>query len=191
MRITDIEKVDEGIPTAIKVVRAEVLARTAGMEIRPGNEDDYKSLVAALRSAATVKDQIKGFFAPMKKRLDEAKKAVLAGEKEQLAPLEEFEVRGKAQVALWVRETAKISPLPSNEFVPPKVEGSQIRHLWSAEVDDLKALLAFVVANPHMLHLVQPNQSALDSLARSMKDSGITIPGVTFVRTDSVAISAL
>lgn len=68
----------------------------------------------------------------------------------------------------------------------PKVSGISYRETWSARVTNLAALVKFVAANPQFTNLLQPNQTALNTQARSLK-AHMQIPGVEAVCTRDVA----
>lgn len=70
----------------------------------------------------------------------------------------------------------------------PKVAGIVHRENWSARVTSLIALVRFIATHPEHVNLIQPNQAALNSLARSMK-ANLRIDGVQPVNTPTVAAS--
>jgi hypothetical protein len=67
-----------------------------------------------------------------------------------------------------------------------EVAGASQRTTWSARVDNLLALVKYVAANPDSINLVQANETALNGLARALKEN-MRVPGVrsipTIVRT--------
>jgi len=66
---------------------------------------------------------------------------------------------------------------------PPTFErasGTSTREQWQAEVTDLLALAKHVAQNPGLLHLIQPNTTALNAMARAQK-SLLHLPGVKAV----------
>lgn len=71
----------------------------------------------------------------------------------------------------------------------PKVAGITHRDAWSAKVTSLVALIKFVAAHPEHQNLLQPNQAALNQLARAMK-ANLKIDGVQAVNTPTVAARA-
>lgn len=103
----------------------------------------------------------------------------LAAESEG-APPEEVEAILEAPVEV-VPMVMPVSPAPVVAPViaaAPRPAGiSAPRENWSAEVDDLHALVTFVAANPGMLNLVQANTVALNQMARAQKQL-LKIPGV-------------
>lgn len=77
-------------------------------------------------------------------------------------------------------------------FVPkatPRVSGIVHRDSWSARVVSPIALIRFVAQHPEHLNLLTPNHTALNALARSMKQH-LQIDGVQAVNTPTVASTA-
>lgn len=70
----------------------------------------------------------------------------------------------------------------------PKVVGVSMRETWSAEVTDLAALVRFIAANPNHVGLLSPNMTAINQMARAMKDK-LNIPGVKAYSSTGVAAS--
>lgn len=66
---------------------------------------------------------------------------------------------------------------PALVRTPPKVEGVSFRDNWSAEVHDLAALVKAAAADPQYLGYLVANQTALNGVARALKDN-LRIPGV-------------
>lgn len=81
------------------------------------------------------------------------------------------------------------APAPMPVFVPkatPTIAGVSYRERWGGEITDLKALVAYVAAHPQYLHLLTPNLTAINQLARSLKGQ-LQIPGLRAVCTKDVA----
>lgn len=68
----------------------------------------------------------------------------------------------------------------------PKVAGISYRETWSANVNDLAKLVAYVAQHPQFANLLTPNMPALNAQARSLKGQ-MQIPGVEAVCTRDVA----
>lgn len=60
------------------------------------------------------------------------------------------------------------------------------RDNYSGEVTDLKALVKYIAKNPSFINLVQVNQTAVNQLAKSMKET-LAIPGIKVVNNKVVA----
>ena len=72
-------------------------------------------------------------------------------------------------------------PTPAGA-APPKVQGLAFTSSWKAEVVDLAALVRAVAAGEQPLTMLQPNQVALNQVARALKGA-LAIPGVKAVET--------
>jgi hypothetical protein len=68
----------------------------------------------------------------------------------------------------------------------PKISGISFRESWSANVEDIVALIQYVAQHPQFVGLLQANQPALNAQARSLKQQ-MQIPGVKAVCTRDVA----
>ncbi len=79
-----------------------------------------------------------------------------------------------------------IPPAPP-ALAKPSVKGLGMTEVWSAEVTDLGALLAFVSANPMYHGLVAPNLSEINKLAKAFKEK-FNIPGCRAQKSTSVSV---
>lgn len=70
----------------------------------------------------------------------------------------------------------------------PKVSGIVHRDNWTARVTSLIALVRFVAEHPEHVNLLTANQTALNALARAMKQN-LAISGVQAINTPTVAAS--
>lgn len=98
-------------------------------------------------------------------------------EDRRLAEATELEAEGRheeAEEAISAPATYTAAPVAPP---PPKVQGVSFREAWSAEVTDLKALVAAVAEGKAQAGLVMANQQALDQLARALKAT-MAVPGV-------------
>jgi hypothetical protein len=84
-----------------------------------------------------------------------------------------------------VAEPVTVAPITVASSTP-KVTGIVHRENWSARVVDLQKLIRWVATHPEHVNLLQPNVTALNSLARSMKQH-LAIDGVVVVKTATVA----
>lgn len=78
---------------------------------------------------------------------------------------------------------AALPPAPQLQIVKPdvaKVEGVSSRKVWHAEVTDFDALVAWVADNDEWTHLLLPNMTALNTLARDRREK-LQIPGLRAV----------
>ena len=122
-----------------------------------------------------------------KRREAEAEARKLA-EEERIARAEQFEKQGRIAEA-HAEIASPIVVAPPEPVAPPVAipKGMVARETWSARVVSLLALVQFVAANPSYINLLEPNQSALNDMARGMKGA-MSIPGVTATSTSSVAV---
>lgn len=67
-----------------------------------------------------------------------------------------------------------------------KSNAAIVRETWTAEVTDLHALVKAAAKDKNLLGLLQVNQSALNGMARALKET-MSIPGVKAVPQKSVA----
>lgn len=101
----------------------------------------------------------------------------------------EAENAGEAAEAQAILDQPIAVPTVRVEPEVAKVEGISQRVLWSAEVNDLVALVGYVAAHPEWISLVEPNATALNALARAQRGE-LRIPGVKAVSTISRAVRA-
>lgn len=106
-----------------------------------------------------------------------------------LAQAQEAADAGDQELADTILEQATTeAPVVVNaEPEVAKVEGVSGRTTWSAEVVDLAQLCRYAADHPEWIGLVQPNQKALDALARAQKD-GLRIPGVRAKKKHGLAV---
>lgn len=71
-------------------------------------------------------------------------------------------------------------PVQAETPAAPKVDGISFRDVYRAEVTNLKALLEAAIKDPQWLGLVKVDQSAIDGMARALKER-LAIPGVRLV----------
>jgi NAD dependent epimerase/dehydratase family enzyme len=120
------------------------------------------------------------------RRLQEEAEARAAAEREQ--EIEDAEAAGAD--AVEVRTIAERALNVAPVIAPPTVQqaaGIGQRDNWKAQVIDLKLLVAFVAKNPQFLNLVEPNQVAINTMARGLK-SAMAIPGIKVWNEPSVSV---
>ncbi len=120
-----------------------------------------------------------------------ALEASAAAEREQLARLaEEQSEAGHEDLSEVSREQAERVTAPTIAATPPPPAGVHTRTTWHAEVVDLPALAKACAESGELIHLIEPNMTALNAMARSLKE-GFATPGVRAVsEQDIVARSA-
>jgi len=101
-------------------------------------------------------------------------------EENKLAEVQDLQDAGFADAAEAVFSApVEVAPV----FVETKAvkeTGISYRDSWSAQVKDILKLCKYVVAHPECATYIQPNQTALNQLARAMKQ-GFNIDGVIAV----------
>lgn len=103
----------------------------------------------------------------------EADRLIAAGNAEQAA-----QVQAEAAIeAANLAATAQVMTAPVAAPAVAKVAGVSMRGVWKAECTDKAALVAFVAANLQFLNLLDVNTSALNQMAKAMKET-MQIAGV-------------
>jgi hypothetical protein len=113
-------------------------------------------------------------------------------EREKLeAQAKKAEEKGKSEKAEALRAQAEVvhaAPV----FTPPapaKVQGTAFKKVWRAEVTDLKALCGAVADGKAPLNLVSINPSAMNALARGVKNT-MPVAGLRFFEDTDMAVRA-
>lgn len=105
------------------------------------------------------------------------------------AEAEAAELAGDTQAAAEILQEAMKPPTPTIhiESQIAKTAGVSHRTIWSADVVSLRALILYVGEHPELTDLLQPNMTALNGMARALKN-GMNIPGVRSVSATSTAV---
>ena len=162
------------------------------------DDSDYAMAGHHLIQWAKIKNQINKTFDPVIESAHKAHKVAIVGRDKHLTEVKDACTMLQDKMSTYLRAMEKLAqdtqedknqdefaPLPSP---PPEIKGVSHRTTWSAEITDVRLLLQHCLANwDQWGKLVQPNQKALNQLARSMKDSLDTIlPGVKAVPKSSI-----
>lgn len=138
------------------------------------------------------KSGIGGYLAEQeRKRLEEQRRLEEEARQREAEALEAEIVQAEAEGASQAEVEAIIErgPVPAPPVVLPPVAkpvaGVSTRELWAAEVTDLAALVKYVAVNPQFIGLLSPNLTAINGMARSLKNV-MKIPGVRVYSTTSV-----
>ena len=102
------------------------------------------------------------------------------------AEVEALRSVGQNDEADFLESQPVTPPVVQVETETPKVEGVSSRELWSGEVTSLIMLIRYVAEFPEFLHLLKPDSSAINSMARGQKER-LMIPGVQAVKKTVVA----
>lgn len=88
------------------------------------------------------------------------------------------EVQAAAAIeAANLTATAQVMTAPVVAPAVAKVSGIATRGVWKAECTDKAAMIAFVAANPQFQNLLDVNTTALNQLAKAMRET-LQVPGV-------------
>lgn len=93
----------------------------------------------------------------------------------------------REQAQQLIEAPIPLMPVVVDTPAAPKVSGLSFREVYKAEVSDLLTLVKAVAAGQQPITLLQANQTALDGMARALKDA-LAIPGVRLVK-DRIAAS--
>lgn len=112
-------------------------------------------------------------------RLDaEARKRA---EDEQLALAAQLEAEGDKETAnAIIAEPVQVAPVAVQKTAPAASRLSAGRSVWSAEVVSLLSLVKAIAEGKQPITLIEPNMTALNGMARSLKGA-LAIPGVKAV----------
>lgn len=121
-----------------------------------------------------------------------------AMEEQTLALALEAEARGDTKAAERILEDPRVAVAPAPApvvFVPPipvppapKAEGLSFKDHYRAEVEDMMKLVRAIAAGQGVatVALIEPNQTALDALARTLKEE-MSVPGVKLIKERKAA----
>ena len=154
----------------------------------------FKPAVDRLASAEqTIKNAVLAYHQVEEERRREAQAkldADAARERERLARVaDEHSEAGHEDMAEVSREIAEMVVALSVAAPTPPPTGVHTRITWHAEVDNLPELAKACAESKELLHLIEPNMTALNSMARTLKE-GFAIPGVKAVSKQDVTARA-
>lgn len=165
---------------AEKIIKGKMLTYTAEQE-RIAAEERRKAEAAVRAEQERLAREAAEREAAAKA---EADALLAAGNAEKAA-----EVQAQAAIeAASMAATAQVMTAPVVEVSVAKVSGISQRSVWKAECTDKAALIAFIAANPQFMNLVEVNTSALNQMAKAMKDT-MQIPGVRAYEDKTLAAS--
>ncbi len=159
----------EYLEQAEKIIKGKMLAYTTEQQ-RIADEERR-------RAEAVIKaeqDRLAREAAELEKAAKaEAEKLLAAGDTEKAAEVEAAAAIESASLSA----TALVMTAPAPQVVPAKAAGISTRSVWKATCENKAALIAFAAANPQFQNLLDVNQTALNQLAKAMRDT-LEIPGV-------------
>lgn len=126
--------------------------------------------------------QVKGYLRKLEeaRQAEERRLAEIArreAEERKLAEALEAEACGAQAEAEAILDEPVFVPTPIVPRTGPKVDQRMYRTTWKARVTDPMKLIRFVAAHPQYVNLLMPNESSLNTLARSLKQN-MRIEGV-------------
>lgn len=188
----------------IKALRTQI-----GADLDPLIKSAYehhRDLVAFKRKSDDPLAEAEGIIKGGLKTYDEEQERLRQEEERRLQEIarKEAEDRALAEAAALEREAVEsgdpsllfeahalvdepvVAPVVQLARSTPKVAGISYKEAYRAEVTDLLALVRYVAQHPEHLALLQANTTALNGMARSMKD-GLKLPGVRVIKDRIVA----
>ena len=187
---------------AIKDLRAEAEAHhrpviQAALEAHRRALEAFRRIDEPLKAAeAEIKRRLSAWVAEQERLRQEAERrareeAERAAAEALEAQLEQIEAAGApVEVIEAVIRRAEAAPVMAPRVAPQyeRAQGIAARKTYRAQVISMIDLVRWVAANPTHETLLQPNQSALNALARAQREN-LRIPGVRVVVEDSIAIT--
>ncbi len=159
----------EYLEQAEKIIKGKMLAYTTEQQ-RIADEERR-------RAEAVIKaeqDRLAREAAELEKAAKaEAEKHLAAGDAEMAAQVEAAAAIESASLSA----TALVMTAPAPQVAPAKAAGISTRSSWKATCENKAALIAFAAANPQFQNLLDVNQTALNQLAKAMRET-LQIPGV-------------
>lgn len=177
------EKAEQNIKLAMTTFDREQARKRAEEEARARREAEEvaakeRARLAAIAEAERVRSEEAA--AELHRKADEAAAAGRAAEAAKLTSQASAKIdAGIAKVEALSEEAANVvaAPVAVTTAVAPKVAGISTKQVWKARIVDLPALVKFVAANPQFANLLEPNITAINGLAKSLKDQ-MNVDGV-------------
>lgn len=107
-------------------------------------------------------------------------------EEARLKEAERLEAEGRQREAERLIDAPIFTPPVTVAPPTPRVQGVSFREVWSAEVDDLRALCRAIADGSAPTSYVTPAMPALNAVARAQKE-GFSVPGCRAVVSKQVA----
>jgi hypothetical protein len=207
-------------------------------------DEEYTAVAERLKVITSFRRKVQDFFAPHKRRANDAHKALCEDERNVLAPADGDERRLKTALVAYTTEQDRkrrdeearlraqqrqdeetrrleeaaaleteatrtgdlamqeqaeqlieapipVMPVEAATPAPPKVEGLSYRDVARGEVVDIWKLVEAALKNDQLRAFlkIEPNQSAIDAMARSLRER-MAIPGVQ-LRVEKIPVTRL
>ena len=159
----------------------------------------HKAIVAAkkkhegplLEAEGLVKGKISTWTESESRRMEAEREAKAKGGMEiekakRKAEIEVLRSVGQNHEADFLESQPVTPPVVQVETETPKVDGVHTQEKWSGEVTSLIMLVRYVAEFPEFIHLLKPDQTAINAMARGQKER-LRIPGVQAVKKTVVA----
>lgn len=179
---------EHGLSALVKEI--EGAFRPTLKKMDEAREGLYKEMTGRLTPVEEAKRLIKGkriVYVEEQERIRKAEEARIQAEARRQAEEATLAAAIAAEEAGETEEAAAIIDEPVHvpvitvaKTVPSAGVGGAIKEIWSAEVVDFIKLLEAIVTGKASIGLVEPNQTALNGMARSLK-ANMQIPGVRAV----------
>jgi len=159
----------------------------------------HKAIVAAkkkhegplLEAEGLVKGKISTWTESESRKMEAEREAKAKGGMEiekakRKAEIEVLRSVGQNDEADFLESQPVTPPVVQVETETPKVDGVHTQEKWSGEVTSLIMLVRYVAEFPNFIHLLKPDQTAINAMARGQKER-LMIPGVQAVKKTVVA----
>jgi len=173
-------KLRKEVESAFKPIKD---AQNAALKATRDQEKKFLEPIEAVELAA--RHEMAGWDQRERKRLEDERRerdriATEEAEARRLQLAADLDAFGETEAAINVLDqpaSAFVEAVTFDEPEPVKVEGISYRSLWSARVVDFATLVRAVADGKAPLELLQANETALNGVARALKQS-MSIPGV-------------
>ncbi len=159
----------EYLDQAEKIIKGKMLAYTTEQQ-RIADEERRRSEAAIQAEQMRLTREAAEIEAAAKA---EAESLLAAGDAEKAAEVEAAAAIESASLSA----TALVMTAPAPQVAPAKAAGISMRSSWKATCENKAMLIAFAADNPQFQNLLDVNQTALNQLAKAMRDT-LEIPGV-------------
>lgn len=145
-------------------------------------EERRRAEAKAAEESARITAEAEAKAAKLRQDAEAAAAAGRAGEAAKLAERADNVLDAGAakveRVAVEAIASAPIVRIPD----APRAAGLSTATIYSAECDDLLALVKFIAGNPQFVNLVEPNTAAIRAQAKAMRDA-FAIPGCNLIKS--------
>lgn len=153
----------------IEQARLDAIAKAERESIEAEARAERERIAAEFKARAEAEAKVAA-AAIAKAEGVEAKAAALRAADEAVIRAAQEQERQKEEVAA-MELSASVITAPVAYIAPAAAAGTSIRETWKAKCNDKAALIKFVSDNPQFLNLLDVNDSALNQLAKAMKQS--------------------